>query len=307
VKILLQKPGSDAAAWADALRVALPEATIHRWPDGAQDPMDYALVWKPPVELVERLEESKAVFNLGAGVDALLGKSQWSSTRLIRLEDAGMAVQMSEYVAYAVLRWYREFAAYEVAQRERVWQPRRRLDKGNFGVGVLGLGLLGTEVAATLKSLGFPVSGWSRSPKAVEGVRTFAGPAQLEAFLRSTRVLVCMLPLTPATRGLVDRNVLSRLPRGAYFINIARGALCVDGDLVAAIEDGHIAGAMLDVFAEEPLPASSPFWHHPRIVVTPHVSAVTLMDESIAQIAAKIRRLEAGLSVTGIVDPAHAY
>jgi glyoxylate/hydroxypyruvate reductase len=307
VNILLQKPG-DSAAWLDALARALPDAAIGRWPDTVLNRVDYALVWKPPTALVEQLPGVKAVFNLGAGVDALLGMDHWPhATPLIRLEDAGMSIQMSEYVAHAVLHWYRDFDAYALQQRERVWRPRRRLDKADFGVGILGLGLLGVEVAATLRSFGFPVAGWSRSAKAVDGVLTYAGPAQLDAFLRSARVLVCMLPLTPVTRGLINRETLSHLPRGAYVINIARGPLCVDDDLIAVLDEGHIAGAMLDVFVDEPLPAGSPFWHHPRIVVTPHVSAVTLIEESVAQIATKIRRLEAGLRVTGVVDPAHAY
>ena len=308
MNILFHKPGGDGAAWLDALMRALPDATIGRWPEAMSGRVDYALVWKPPAALLERLPGVKAVFNLGAGVDALLEMGQWPrETPLIRLEDAGMATQMSEYVAHAVLRWYRDFDAYALQQRERVWRPHRRTDKAGFGVGILGLGLLGQQVASTVRWLGFPSAGWSRSEKAIDGVACYAGPAQLDAFLHASRVLVCMLPLTPVTRGLINRETLSHLPRGAYVINIARGALCVDADLIAALDEGHIAGAMLDVFVDEPLPATSPFWHHPRIVVTPHISAVTLIEESVAQIAVKIRRLEAGLDVSGFVNTAHAY
>jgi glyoxylate/hydroxypyruvate reductase A len=223
LNILLHKAGGDTGAWLDALVRALPEATIVRSQDSIAAPVDYALVWKPPVALLQHLRGAKAVFNLGAGVDALIAMADWPrETPLIRLEDAGMATQMSEYVAHAVLHWYRELDAYAIDQRQRAWRPRKRLDKAAFAVGILGLGLLGTRVASTLGSLGFPVCGWTRSPKRVDAVQNFTGPIALDAFLRASRVLVCMLPLTPATRGLLNRETLSRLPRG-------RGSHCPAG------------------------------------------------------------------------------
>ena len=225
---------------------------------------------------------------------------------LIRLEDAGMAEQMIEYVSYAVLRQYREFDAYERAQSATEWRPRRRRDKTAFGIGILGMGVLGRAVANALLALGFPVSCCSRTPKELPNVASFAHN-ELEAFLATPRVLVCLLPLTPETRGILDRDRLARLPRGAYVINVARGALVVEADLLALINGGHLSGAMLDVFYDEPLPPGHAFWHHPRITVTPHVSAMTQLDESVVQIAAKIRRLEAGLPVSGVVDPARRY
>lgn len=286
----------------------MPEASIHVWPDDATVTPDYALVWKPPAELFTILGGAKAIFNLGAGVDSLDAiPDPLASVPLIRLEDAGMAEQMAEYVTHAVLRRYREFDIYEQSQRTAAWRPRHRLDKSAFRVGILGMGLLGATVAAALLHFGFPVDGWSRTRKQIAGVRSLAGGAELGPFLGACSVLICMLPLTRETRAMLDRATLSQLPRGAYVVNVARGALLVEQDLLALIDSGALSGATLDVFQEEPLPASHAFWHHPRITVTPHISAETRIEDSVAQVAGKIRRLEAGMPVSGIVDRRRFY
>ncbi|HEX8011898.1 MAG TPA: glyoxylate/hydroxypyruvate reductase A [Casimicrobiaceae bacterium] len=308
MNILFHTAGADGAAWAEALTRALPEARIDHWPTARALEADYALLWRPPPELLRGLERVKAIFNLGAGVDSMpdLG---WlpREVRLIRLDDAGMAEQMVEYVCHAVLRRYRELDLYAEQQRAAFWQARPRLCKNEFVVGILGAGVLGEAVAGALVALRFPVRAWSRTRKTSREVTSFAGWQELDAFLSATRLLVCLLPLTAETQGLLDRARLSRLPRGAYVVNVARGALVVDADLVALIDDGHLAGATLDVFRDEPLPAGHRFWHHPRLTLTPHVSAVTLVGESVAQIAAKIRRLEAGLPIRGVVDRQLGY
>ena len=218
-----------------------------------------------------------------------------------------MADQMADYVTQAVLNAYREQAAYAAQQRDALWQQRPHVPKRSFGVGILGLGLLGQAVAAALAPYGFPLLGWSRDRKTVAGVESFAGAAELRAFLARTRVLVCLLPSTPQTRDLVDRARLMQLPRGAFLVNIARGELVVDADLISVLDAGHLAGATLDVFREEPLPPGHPFWHHPRITLTPHVAAATLVEDSVAQIAAKIRRIEQGLPISGVVDRVRGY
>jgi glyoxylate/hydroxypyruvate reductase A len=174
-------------------------------------------------------------------------------------------------------------------------------------VGILGFGLLGQAVAAAIAPFGFPLLGWSATRKEVPSVRSFAGPTRLAPFLASTRVLVCFLPSTRDTRDFLDRTTLSQLPRGAWLVNVARGRIVVDEDLIALLDEGHLAGAVLDVFRDEPLPAGHPFWHHPRITLTPHTSAVTMVEDSIAQVVAKIRRLERGQAVTGVVDRARGY
>jgi glyoxylate/hydroxypyruvate reductase len=306
LNILFYTATSDGARWIDALTRALPQANTRVWPE-VGDPIDYAVVWKPPPELIAGLAGARAVFNLGAGVDAIAGMPVWpAGVTLIRLEDAGMAEQMAEYVTYAVLRRFREFDAYEEAQRAASWRPRRRRDKTGFGVGILGMGVLGRAVADALLALGFPVSCWSRTRKELPNVTSFAHD-ELDAFLALPHLLVCLLPLTRETRGLLDRARLSLLRREAYLVNVARGDLIVEADLLAAIDGGHLSGAMLDVFQDEPLSQQHAFWHHPRITVTPHVSAMTQIDESVAQIAAKIRSLETGLPVSGVVDLARRY
>ena len=300
-------PGDAVDEWRSALASALPEAAIAVWPEPCADP-DYALVWKPPPELFVQARPAKAIFNLGAGVEALLAVPTLpDGVPVIRLEDAGMAEQMAEYVALAVLRAYRESEAYAAQQDAGRWQQRVRLPKADFGIGILGMGLLGCAVAAALRPFGFPLAGWSRERKSIPGVASFAGDTQLPVFLGRSRVLVCLLPATPATRNLLDRSTLSQLPPGSHVVNVARGEIVVDADLIALLDAGCLAGATLDVFRTEPLPIEHPFWHHPRIVVTPHVSAVTLIVESIAQIASKIRGLERGEPVSGAVDRRRGY
>ncbi len=291
-----------------AFRRALPEAEIDPWSAALAAAADYAIVWRPPPGALPALERAKAIFNLGAGVDAIPDLAGIPSRiPLIRLDDAGMAEQMTEYVCHAALDCYREFGAYTEQQRQALWRARPRGAKGGFTIGLLGAGVLGSAVADALAALGFTVRAWSRTRKERTDIASFAGNDELAAFLAGTRFLVCLLPLTPDTRDLLDRARLSLLPRGAYLVNVARGAVVVDADLLSLLDEGHLAGAVLDVFRDEPLPPQHPFWHHPRVVVTPHVSAVTLIEESVAQIAGKIRRLEAGWPATGVVDRDRGY
>jgi glyoxylate/hydroxypyruvate reductase A len=308
LRVLFHTAGIDRAVWIDALQRALPGARIESWTAGSVCEADYALLWKPPPALLEGLRGVKAVFNLGAGVDSIPDLAAIPRTApLVRLDDAGMAEQMVEYVTHAALRHYREFDVYAEQQRGGLWQPRPRRSKGDFVVGILGAGVLGAAVAGALATLHFPVRTWSRARRAVVGVTSFAGMAELDEFLSATHLLVCLLPLTRDTEGILDRKRLSRLPSGAYLVNVARGALLVDADLLLLLDTGHLAGATLDVFRDEPLPREHRFWHHPRVVLTPHVSAVTLVEESVQQIADKIRRLEAGLPISGVVDRDRGY
>jgi glyoxylate/hydroxypyruvate reductase len=292
--------------WLLGLRQALPQADVSLWQSGAQQ-ADYAVVWAPPQQFFDEQAALKAAFNTGAGVDALLKLRVSPQTQLVRLDDAGMSVQMAEYVCHAVIRHFRELAGYEADTRQGKWsfrKPRSRLD---FPVGVLGLGVLGQRVAKALSLFDFPVQGWSQSAKQIEGVHCWHGVDQLDAFLRHSKVLVCLLPLTPQTENLLNHRTLSLLQAGGYLINVARGAHVVDTDLLALLDSGHLAGATLDVFRQEPLPAEHAFWKHPKITVTPHTSARTLRDESIAQIAGKIIAVHSGQSVAGIVDRHKGY
>ena len=292
--------------WLAGLRAALPEAEVSLWAPGA--PLaDHAIVWAPPQAFIDEQTRLQTLFNIGAGVDGLLKLRLPPGLQVVRLDDAGMAVQMAEYVCHAVIRHFREFEQYDAAQREARWafrKPRRRED---FSVGLLGLGVLGTRVAQALRAFDFPVLGWSRGPKALDGVSCFHGRDGLPAFLAGTQVLVNLLPLTPDTENLLNRNTLGQLRPGGYVVNVARGAHLVEDDLLALLDRGHLAGATLDVFRTEPLPPEHPFWHHPRVTVTPHTAARTLRDESIAQIAGKLRALQRGEPIAGVVDPQRGY
>ncbi len=292
--------------WLAGLRAALPLARVEAWAPGAP-PADYAVVWAPPQVFLDEQAGLKALFNIGAGVDALLQRRLLPGVRIVRLDDAGMSVQMAEYVCHAVIRHFREFDGYETDVRQGRWSYRKPRNRTEFPIGVLGLGVLGSRVAQALRVFEFPVNGWSRSPRAIDGVRAFAGDSALPSFLAASHVLVNLLPLTPDTRDILNLANLSRLRPGGYLINVARGAHLVEEDLLALLDSGHLAGATLDVFRTEPLPVGHPFWGHPAITVTPHTSARTLRDESIAQIAGKIAALERGEPVAGVVDPARGY
>jgi glyoxylate/hydroxypyruvate reductase A len=292
--------------WLQGLQAALPGAEISLWRSG--DPSaDYAVVWAPPQSFFDQQSQLKAAFNIGAGVDALVALNVATETLLVRLDDAGMAVQMAEYVCHALIRHTREFDAYEADTGAGIWSFRKPLARSDFPVGILGLGALGARVAQAVVQFEFPVLGWSRSPKQLADVQCFSGAEGLDRFLAGSRVLVNLLPLTPETENILNHHTLSQLQSGAYLINVARGRHLVEEDLLALLESGHMAAAMLDVFRTEPLPAGHPFWTHPRITVTPHTSARTLRSESIAQIVGKIRALERGEPVAGVVDRVRGY
>jgi glyoxylate/hydroxypyruvate reductase A len=309
MRILLYRGDGVIEPWARDFAAALPQAEIVVWAEEQLlPPCDYAVLWAPTPALLDQLARVKAIFLMGAGVDAILKFGDaLPDVPVIRLGDAGMGAQMAEYVAYAVLRYFRRFDEYEEQARLGVWNPLTVRSKEEFTVGVLGLGKLGVPVVQALRQLGFPVRGWSRTARDIPGVDCFAGMDALDEFLGATQVLVCMLPLTPETTNLLDRARLSKLPEGAYLINVARGAQVADPDLMALIRSGHIAGATLDVFRNEPLPAPHPFWGEPRITITPHISALTMRKEAVRQIADKITLLEQGEQVADVVDRNRGY
>jgi len=292
--------------WLEGLRAALPQAIVEEWAPGAPQ-ADHAVVWTPPQQFLDEQPRLKGIFNIGAGVDALMKLRLPDSAKVVRIDDGGMAVQMAEFVCHALIRHFRELDCYEDDVRHGAWSYRRPRRRSEYPVGIMGLGVLGERVAQAVAHFEFPVLGWSRAPKTVPGVRCFAGQEQFDAFLRATRVLVCLLPLTPETQDIMNARTLSRLMPGGFVINVARGAHLVDEDLIALLDSGHLAGAALDVFRAEPLPEGHPFWRHPKINVTPHTSARTLREESIAQIVGKILALERGEPIAGVVDPTRGY
>ncbi len=310
MRILLYRADGNTAPWADDFARHLPQATCVTWTEGQrQEPCDYAVVWAPPEAMLRELAEVKAIFLMGAGADAMLRAADQipRDVPIVRLGDAGMGVQMAEYVVHAVLRYFRRFDQYEDQAVVGEWRQLPPRDKADFAVGVMGAGILGQRVLDCLKPFGFPLHAWTRSDRQIDGVSCFHGRDGLEAFLRRTRVVVCMLPLTEDTANILNRANLGRLPQGAYVINVARGAHLSEPDLLTFVKSGHIAGATLDVFRHEPLPVQHPFWQEPRITITPHVAALTLRSESVQQIAGKIEQLARGEPCADIVNRELGY
>jgi len=227
---------------------------------------------------------------------------------LVRMVEPGLTEGMTEYICLHVLRWHRDAPVYEAQQRERLWRQmsHQRLARERK-VGILGLGTLGRDAAAALTALRFDVAGWSRTPKEVPGIECFHGPDQLGPFLARTEILVCLLPLTAETRGLLDRNLFQALPRGAVVINAARGQLLIEEDLLAALDAGHLTGATLDVFQTEPLPENNPLWTHPKVTVTPHIAAITQARTGVQQVAEGVRRHRDGRPLLNLVDRRRGY
>ncbi|AZP34093.1 glyoxylate/hydroxypyruvate reductase GhrA [Cronobacter sakazakii] len=311
--ILFYHPTFDISEWAVLLQRHLPQARLRAWQPGDNAAADYALVWHPPYDMLRGHVDLKAIFALGAGVDSLLSRLNEypdllpSGVPLYRMEDTGMAAQMQEYAISQVLHWFRRFDDYGALQRDARWEPLEEYRHADFQVGVLGAGVLGGQVAQSLSRMGFPVRCWSRSRKALPGVESFAGPDELSAFLCGTRVLINLLPNTPETVGIINAQLLAALNDNAYVLNLARGVHLVEEDLLAALDRGKVKGAMLDVFHQEPLPADSPLWRHPRVRITPHVAAVTRPEEAVAFIAQSIARIERGDTPQGQVDVARGY
>jgi len=309
MQILYASDDHDPAPWLRAFQQALPEHAITAWrPDLPPQGAELAIVWRPPAELFARETGLRAVFNLGAGVDALLALPTLpADLQVVRLEDAGMGVQMAEYVLHALWRVARNFDAFDAAQRQGQWQPLPGIQRSEWPVGVLGLGAVGARVAQAVAGFDFPVAGWSRTSRELPGVQGYAGRGQLPAFLARTRVLVNVLPLTPDTRHILNRDTLSRLLPDAWLINVGRGDHLAEDDLIPLLDSGRLQGATLDVFATEPLPPSHPFWSHPAIRVTPHIAAASLRDETVRQVAGKIRQFAQGRPVTGVVERGRGY
>lgn len=310
--IIFYHPSFDTQFWLEKLSQALPHARVREWQPGDNDPADYALVWHPPVEMLQS-RSLKAVFALGAGVDSILSQLNAhpdmlpESIPLFRLEDTGMALQMQEYAVSQVLHWFRRFDDYQAQKQQARWQELDEYQRKDFTIGILGAGVLGSKVAESLQAWGFPLRCWSRSRKSWPGVESFAGETELGDFLKGTRVLINLLPNTSETRGIINLALLNQLADSAYLLNLARGVHVVEDDLLKALDNGKLKGAMLDVFSKEPLPASSPLWAHPHVAMTPHIAAVTRPDEAIDYIARTITRLEQGEPVTGQVDRKRGY
>jgi glyoxylate/hydroxypyruvate reductase A len=296
------------APWKTAIEAELPDLDVlqaHEISDPAA--VRYALVWKPPEGFFAAYPDLRLVVNLGAGVDSLVGRTDLPDIPITRLSDPMMARMMAGFVLFAVLRHARDIPVFERAQRRREWHYVHPTSAEDIRVGIMGLGELGAAAAMECARQGFDVRGWSRSPKALEGVACMSGMEALPGFLASTDILVCMLPLTPETRGLLDARTLAMLPEGAKFVNVSRGAVVDEPALVEALRSRRIADATLDVFENEPLPSQSPLWDLDNVLITPHLASVALPRSAAPQIVENIRRVRRAEPVTSLVDPRRGY
>jgi glyoxylate/hydroxypyruvate reductase A len=283
-------------------------------PDAALDPAEvhYAAVWKPAPGELAAFPNLRVIFNLGAGVDALMADATLPKVPLVRVAVGDLTFRMTEFVVLHVLMHHRQEPYLRESQREKRWTPKYQWPASAVTVGIMGLGTLGSNAADVLRHLGFRVSGWSRSAKQIDGIQCFHGAAQLDAFLQATDILVCLLPLTPDTKQILNRGLFAKLnrsgPLGApVLINAGRGGLQNEADILACLDDGTLGAASLDVFAMEPLPADSLFWTHPTVVLTPHNAADTDPDEISKYVARQIERFEAGGVLENVVDLARGY
>jgi glyoxylate/hydroxypyruvate reductase A len=312
--ILLAIIGWDPQGWDQRFRVLAPQHDIRTWPERVGNPADiqYACVWQAPKGLLATFPKLKGIFSLGAGVDDIMADPDLPQVPVVRIVDPDFTLRMTEYVVLHTLIYHRRQRVYDMQQRLRMWRDQEEPSPNEVTVGVMGLGVLGTAAAFMLHRLGFRVVGWSESPKVLPGIDTFHGIVNLSSFLRRTEILVCLLPATKETRGLLNLDLFRRLRRdgplgGAYLINAARGSLHVDADIITALAEGLLAGATLDVFPTEPLPVMSPLWTNPKVTVTPHNAAPSSPSVVVANILRQIERMELGIAPEHAVDRRKGY
>jgi len=297
------------ARWRPQLTRLMPELDVRVWPDiGDRGEIDYALVWRPEPGLLASLPNLKLILSLGAGVDHILCDPQLpQGIPIVRLVDPYLTDAMGEYAVLQALRMHRQDLDYHAQQASRIWRELPQKNAGERNVGILGFGEIGQHTARKLAAVGFPVSGWGRRERKLEGFRTYAGPEGLSQLLHHSEILICLLPLTSETEGVLCARTFAALPRGAGLINAGRGDHLVEEDLIPALDAGQLSAAALDVFREEPLPPAHPFWHHPRILVTPHIAGLTNPLTAAPIILENIRRFEEGRPLLNQVDPAQGY
>ncbi|QCI66775.1 2-hydroxyacid dehydrogenase [Phreatobacter stygius] len=289
------------------LETALPGATFRHWPETGAAEAEIAICWAPPKGALASMPNLRLIHSIGAGVDNILSDPNLPDLPVCRVVDPKLAAAMAEFILWGTLYFHRRFDEVTANAQAGRWQRLEQTAAGDKRVGILGLGAMGEQAARLLRRVGYRVSGWSRSPRQLEGITVHAGEAALDRFLGKTDILVCLLPLTPATARILDAERLGRLPRGAGLILVSRGEHLVVDDLVGLIRSGHLRGAILDVFDEEPLPPDHPLWREPGVLVTPHMAGLAKPRAIAEQIAENIRRLQAGEPLVNRVDPARGY
>ncbi len=306
--LLFASTVDDPVAWAAALDAHEPGIDMRVWPDAAPvGDIDAALVWRPERGMLAGLPNLRVVFSLGAGVDHIFADSLLPDVPVVRLVDPALTSQMVEYVVLAVLHRHRRMDEYRAFQAQSEWRQLPACDTARQRVGVMGVGAIGMACAQALQALGFAVAGWRRGGDHMTDMECFHGADGLGPFLARSDILVCLLPLTDETTGILDEELFERLPRGAYVINAARGGHQNEKALIAAIDSEHLSGAWLDVCETEPLPRGSRLWGHPAITLTPHIAGQVLARTAAAQVAANLRRVRSGLRPHNVVEAARGY
>jgi len=300
---------TDGQLWKKALEASLGPLDFRTLDNlGDKAAIEIVLAWKPAPGLIASFPNVKLIVSLGMGVDHLLADDRLpAGVPIVRIMDDGLVGQMSEYAIYWALRHHRDIDRYAASQRARRWQPEEFVDTIHRRVGVLGLGTIGQDTARKIAALGFPTAGWSRTPRTMAGIETFSGPEGFGQMLARSDILIDVLPLTRDTRGILGAEAFAALPKGAYFINMARGGHVVDEALLAALDSGHLAGAALDVFNTEPLPPEHRYWTHPGVHVTPHIAGATNPRTASPGVIENIRRMRAGKPLIHTVDPKTGY
>ena len=295
--------------WISALKKVMPTLEINVYPDVQNlEQIEAALVWMHPLGVLQQFPNLKVIISTGAGVDHIFRDTHLpQNIPIVRLVDESLTIQMSEYILLAVLGFHRQAKVYQLQQNQQLWQGLPPKNVTSCTVGILGLGVLGLDVANKLKTIGFSVRGWSRTAKQVENIDCFFGTEQLNAFLSGCSVLVCLLPLTPETEGILNQKTFAALPPGAYLVNVARGKHLVEEDLLEALKSGQLSGACLDVFQTEPLPQNHPFWTHRQIIITPHIAAKTIPGCVAPQIIEAIQNSQQGLPLKNTADVSRGY
>lgn len=299
----------DTGPWAAALTACDPSLDIQIWPNEAcKADVQFAVCWNHPEGVLKAYPNLRCICSMGAGIDHLLRDAALPDhLPVVRLVDPQLSQSMSEYICTAVLYFFREFDRYQQQQKKALWLQQPLRPMARTGVGIMGLGVLGSFAADRLSAMGFNVTGWSRSKKKIPGVTTYAGDIERDAFLARADILVCLLPLTEKTAGILNFELFSRLPKGACLINASRGGNLVEEDLIPALNQGLLRGACLDVFKHEPLPEDHPFWAQDNIIITPHCSSITDPESVAPQIVQNYRNLKAGLPLMNQVDIRRGY
>jgi glyoxylate/hydroxypyruvate reductase A len=308
VAFVYKGPAQRGAVWAAHFARKLPQLPFRTWPDvGDASQVRFLAAWEPPANLAETFPGLEVLFSVGAGVDQFDFSALPPSLTVVRMVEPGLTACMCEYVSWAVLSLHRQMPLYLRQQRRSEWKEHAVRPASSRRVGVMGMGTLGRAALAQLAQLGFDCAGWNRSRRNDPGVRCYAGEAELDEFLARTDILVCLLPLTPQTRGILGARVFDALPEGASLVNAARGGHLVQADLLAALESGRLSAAILDVCDPEPPPQGHAFWDHPRIWLTPHIASATQAETAAEALVDNLRRYEAGLPLEGVVDRSKGY